>query len=375
MKSYKIFFVFIVLLINTWPVDAQELILISDRSSDLKKVFESTFKAASTHDDFWLGYSIENNNGKKISVGSFHYSDYERITFRDFLYNTEKYIEHVSRSEDTKKRISGRSITMINGRIISDDGTDTESAILFRYDRNSTGINDFAEIAVCNFSHYVELESYPLYWLGKSDTKNSVDFVINLYSETGSWFAKEELLPAVGIHTDRIEVMPLLKGIINSNDEYELREDSVLWMGMQNRDEAFNILKNVINNDRSMDLREHAVMSLAYMDLPQVIDELIDIAKHNPNDELREQAIYGLGNKAVKKAEEALKDFVENDPDIEIKKRAVYALSNLEDDNIPYLIELAKTNPSLTLRKTAIWSLSSSDDERAVDALIELAGN
>ncbi len=79
-----------------------------------------------------------------------------------------------------------------------------------------------------------------------------------------------------------------------------------------------------------------------------------------------------MGNKAVKKAEEALKEVIDNDPDIEIKKTAVYALANNSDNNIPYLIKIAKTNPSIEVRKCAIYSLSNSEDERALEALIEL---
>jgi HEAT repeat protein len=243
------------------------------------------------------------------------------------------------------------------------------------YDKNSKSIYNFTELVICNLSLYVDLGNYMVLWLGESDNKNSLNFLLDLYNKSNKGFSKRELIQGIGIHIDQPATTSFLKEIIYSKAEKDLRKSAVLWLGFQGNNEAFTELKKIIKNDSSIETRKDAVISLSNMQSPDAIDELINIAKHNGNDELRKHAVYGLGNKAVKQAEEILKNIIEDDPDIEIKKHAVYALVNSSNNIIPYLIKIAKTHPSLSIRKSAIWSLGNSDDERAVDALIDMAKN
>lgn len=354
---------------------SQEVIKISKAYGSLEEQIKSTYEAAREYDDFWIAYSIETKNKFSISVGSFLLFDKDlKISLGDIIEMTPRYIEFKKSYLNSKNNRNGRAVHVTNGRFVSDEEADKETAILFRYDRNSTDISDFAEIAICNMAQYIDLDGIILYWLDKKDAAKSAEFVTTMFEKNKSWFTKEELVSAIGIHAGQPKVLPILKNIIYGNEKEDMKEDALFWLGVQNTNEAFSILKNVINDDKFGELREDALMSLGNMDLEQATDELIKIAKTNKDDNLREHAIYGLGNKAVKKAEEALKDFVENDPDIEIKKRAIYALADRSEENIPYLIKIAKTHKSLTIRKTAIYSLSNyAEDESAVEALIDLA--
>lgn len=360
----------------TLSLYSQEVIKINKVNGTLENQINSTFEMAKGHDNFWIGYSFEKQDNYNISIGSFTLWDHEiNIGLRDLINMTPKYLEFKNQNRTSRGSVNGRAVHITNGRLFIDDEVDAETAILFRYDRSSTGISDFAEISICNMSQYIDLYGFTLFWLDKVQASKSADFVINLFDESKNWFAREELVSAIGIHSGQPQVIPILKGIIYGDEKEDMKEDAIFWLGIQNISKGFGILKDIIGDDDFEELREHAVMALSYIESDEAIEELIKIAKINKESDLREHAIYGLGNKAVKKAELALKNFIENDPDIEIKKRAIYALSEREEENIPYLIELAKNNESLTIRKTAIWSLSNSEDKRAVDALIELAKN
>ena len=377
MKIRKYLLVFIIITSAVF-IKAQQVIRINSPSENLTEQFNAALKKGETFRNFWIGYSIERNSDTEIMVGSFSIDEkYEPVTLRDIISGDQKAIDYFSKHSQTgKKSFSESSFRMINGTSINEKRKlDKETAILFKYDRNSREINDFREIGIANLSRNFELLGYPLIWLGKEDNKNSVDFLFNLYDKQKDTENKKELAAAIGIHTDQGQVTTFLKNIILSKADPELRKNVCFWLGLQNNKEALATLEKVTNNDAVLEVRKNAVWGIGYIKLPEALDALVYIAKHNSEKEVRKNAIYALGNKAVKKAEETLKDIVDNDPNVEIKKTAVYALANNSKDAIPYLIKIAKTNSSLEVRKSAIYSLGNSDDERALDALIELARN
>jgi hypothetical protein len=375
MKIKKGLTIFIIIASAVF-LKAQQVIRIDNLPPNLAEQFNVAFKRSETLKDFWIGYSIDYNSDTEIMVGSFSIDDkYEPVTLRDIISGDQKAIDYFSNHPQTgKKSFSGRSFRMINGTSINEKrNPDKETAILFRYDRNSRGVNDFREIGIANLSRNFELLGYPLIWLGRQDNKNSVDFLINSYNKLNNIESEKELVPAIGAHTDQYHVTAFLTNIVLSKADPELRKDVGFWLGLQNNKEALDVLERVINNDAVPEVRKNAVWGIGYIKFPEALEALVYIAKHNSDREVRRNAIYALGNKAVKKAEEALKDIVDNDPNVEIKKTAVYALANNSKDAIPYLIKIAKTNSSLEVRKSAIYTLGNSDDERALAALIDLA--
>ena len=82
---------------------------------------------------------------------------------------------------------------------------DKETAILFLYDKNSKDINDFLEVGVCNLSYNYDLQGFPLVWLEIQDNRNSVNFLLSLYSNAAELRTKKGLAAAIGMHTDQSE--------------------------------------------------------------------------------------------------------------------------------------------------------------------------
>lgn len=375
MKIRPIVILFLVL-ISAAPVRAQQMVKFEKFTGDVARQFESILENDRPDGNFWIGYSIMRTDDNQFIVGSYSFNDDNAITLRDVITNSAKFRDRAANRDKSKKgKISGRMFGRGKGVSISTSGTDRETAVLFLYTKNAKRIDDFSEVAICNLSLSVELSDHPLFWLGEADTKKSIDFLFGTYEKLNTDESKEDLVSAIGIHTDQQAVTSILKKVIDSNVGDDVRENAVFWLGYQNNAEAFTAIKKIIGSDPSFEMRKQAVWSLSTMDLAVATDELISIAKKHGNNELRKQAVYGLGNKAVVKAEEALKGIVEDDPDIEIKKHAVYALANTSDDIVPYLITVARSHRSLSIRKCAIWSLGNSRDERAVDALISLAEN
>ena len=72
--------------------------------------------------------------------------------------------------------------------------------------------------------HYVILEDYPVYWLGEKENTGSVEFLIELYSDTDNSIIKEDLIPAIGLHKDQNSVIPFFKDVISSKEKMDIRE-------------------------------------------------------------------------------------------------------------------------------------------------------
>ena len=351
---------------------AQRVIRINNFSGGLQKEFESAFKANRSAENFWIAYSITRSDAREFVVGSWYFSNSnDLVTLGDIVrHDVPGNDLHAERNHRRK------GININSGFSINLEGADKETAILIQYDRASKGIEDFKMIDICSMSRSIDLYGYPLIWIASNvDQAKSVDFLKGLFTSTHYDISRRQIIPAIGIHSDQKSATEFLKVQYDATSDGEMKKKTAFWLGFQENTEALNAVMAIVDSDAPMKVRKEAVSGLGFNMMPQSLDKLITIIKSDKDHEIRRQAVFGLGNKAVDRAEEALKGIVDNDPDIEIKKTAVYALSNMSHDAVPYLIKLAKSHHSIEVRKCAIYSLSNCDDERAVDALISLAGN
>ncbi len=369
----KSFIKILLLLIAGITLNAQDFIRAGEYSKDLSNDILRLYEENEDVDNFWIGYSIENLRKNDVAVGTFYFKNNGDFSLKDLLSGKINYEKYESLHSKSRFTISGRSIRILNVKKEDDNKYRSErTAILIRYDRNSVGVDDFAEIVICKTSYFVDLAGYQLNWIGDTEKQMSAEYLIQTYTQSNNWYIKEELIPAIAIHFGVKGITDFLIGEYNASTDQEKKEDLLFWIGVQDNNKAYSFLNEIVDNESSK-LAEAAVMGIGYVSTDEALDRLIEIARTHFESEVREHAIYSLSHKAVKKAEQALKNVIENDPDVEIKKTAIYALTNSEGDNIEYLIDIAKNHPSLELRKTAIYSLSNSEDERAVQTIISLA--
>lgn len=352
-------------------------------SSDVKKYpneqdqFKSRWNWAETQAQnisggYWIGYCIERLMSPNSYIGCHGHWDLsdmpslEMIIRGNFLHpggdtNTLD-IKKSARQAIHRWDDSGESIEKVLKKV----------AILFNY-RGKPVTENIEEIKVSNLSLYVDLYKQPLIWVGLVDMRESLDFLMECYENSSDIDIKEELITVISLHQGLPGTISFLKQVIESDDDDDLREKAVFWLGQQDTPESLENLLSVAKTDRSNDVREKAVFAISQLDLEQATDALINLAKNEKNYELRKKAIFWLGQEASKKAKAALEDFVYDDNELEIKKQAVFALSQLSDhEGVPALIKIAKTHPSTEVRKKAIFWLGQSEDPRALDAIIEL---
>lgn len=365
-KTILIILLIIGVLVNQ---HSQEIKKVKD-NSELKNIFEKIINDQNDENNYWIGYSIKNSNKSEMSFGSLIFGDETKNypSLYDIIYKNVRVPDY-----DLRRKSSYSCVKISGGHVYKNRPRSEETAILFKYNKKSKDIKDFETLTVTGINNCVILNNSDIYWLDKKDSDESFNFLKNLFEKSDKLAEKKALLNAIGIHCDYKETFNFLKEVLYSyNGNKELKKESVFLIGIQDNANAFYELKNIISNDNLSKFHASALFSIAQTENKEVVDFLAKIANNSENKELRKNAIFALAQKAASNVDEILKDIIENDKDVELKKTALYALSN-EDNQIPYLIKVAKTNNSKEVRKAAIYALGNSGDERAQEALIDIA--
>lgn len=245
-----------------------------------------------------------------------------------------------------------------------------EIGILFltRISGKKTEITDFD---IIDLDNTYEFEKQPVYWLGKVDTNESIQFLEGTF-DSGDYDIRKKLVFMISLH-DSPRTYDFLKGAAVGNYERKIRKNAIFWLGNYKDAKSIKYLKDVLKRVTDSGLRKQIVFAFSLSDKKEAIVEMIKIAKTDSSRKVRKNAIFWLGQKASKESIKALKDVVEDSEDIELKKTAVFAISQLPHEKaVPILIEIAKTNKSLKVRKNAIFWLGQVGNEEALKFFEEI---
>lgn len=346
---------------------ARQVIRHSDASMSLadRWAWAGSEGARTQENGFWVGYSIDKLMWEQSFIGSFG-SRRSNKTLYEILGEPERIIDRTAWGMSNGYKRSAHH----EGRLLL-----KEVAILFYIDASkSKDLSDPSEIKVSNLSLEVNLKRKPLIWLGATEQDESIAHLTKLYDGVNSSDLKEDVISALGLHTSAEQILAFMEKVLATENDDDLKEAAVFWIGQQDLPKSLEILKNVLASRRSENVREKAVFSISQMSLPEATETLIDLARNEPNREIRKNAIFWLGQKASRQAMEVLNEVLLDEGDVEVQKQAVFALSQFpKDEAVPRLIEIAKNHPSTAVRKQAIFWLGDSGDPRALDVLIELA--
>ena len=370
MKNKKLFYAIIFLGLLPLLLTANTVVKAPGSLTSLEAGWDWAIKQAGSGKGFYIGYSIQRLMGEHSCIGS-RYSDSEyEITLHEMI--TGEKIKREGReksaAEYAKEVLAQRKTKRGSGKKVLKD-----VALLFRYSGKHKGKYDIQAIDMTNLKQYVKLEPGTLYWLGRTDKKQSLDFLDRFFSKAGSDVVKKKIVAAVGIHGSEPAAFVFLKDVIYGNYPEKIRKNAVFWIGEHETGKTVNLLLDRARKDDSTEVREHAVFSLYRIDLPEADNGLIALAKNDKDRKVRKKAIFWLGQKACALSEKVLGGIVKDDADTEIRKQAVFALSQLAGGSgIPELIKIAKTHKNLTVRKQAIFWLGESGDPRALKTIIDI---
>ena len=268
--------------------------------------------------------------------------------------------------------------------------------IFLLHESNSEAIT---RVEVYNLDRKREYSGYPVYWLGRGDNQESLNFLRGQIQADQASRISEHLVVAIGLHDDP-GVAGILKDFVRSSTQQRVRSTAVFWLGQVGGEQQF--LSDLARNEQeNTEVRKQAAFSIgvgkdkkSIMALEKLYQEvsnrtvkkeivfaasinetrdesvnfLIKVADNDADRELKKRPSSRLGQKAGQRSLEALGNTVnDSDAETEVQKQAVFAISQRrKDESVPALIKIARTHPKAAIRKQAMFWLGQTDDDRAL---------
>jgi HEAT repeat protein len=263
--------------------------------------------------------------------------------------------------------------------------------------------NQITRMEVYNLERKREYSGYPVYWLGRANNEESLNYLRAIAAATPLDMLSERAVLGIALHDDS-RVGGMLRNFVTSSPNPRIRSTSVYWLGQVGGEQTF--LASLVRNDaEDQKIRRSAAYAIGqsrerggintlqglYNDVKDVevrrsvisaagnaIDEqpaftfLLGVAKNDADWESRRTATRQLGHFKRDDAADELMKIYTNDANIEVKRAALRSLAETKNARAQArLLEAARTDPNPELRKTAIRVLSERG-EVAVDDLLKL---
>lgn len=256
---------------------------------------------------------------------------------------------------------------------------------------------------VYNLERKREYGGYPVYWLGRANNEESLNYLRSLSDSAPASLLAERAVLALSLHDDA-RVAPLLKTFIRSSPNRHIRSAAVYWLGQIGGEQAF-LADLVRNQAEDRELRKQAAHAIgasrdrgalsllqtlydtvtdpdvrrsiihaagANEDREAALNFVLKVAKSEPDRENRRTAVHLLGEFEGDRVVDELMKLYAADADLEVKRAALHALAETRSPKAqPRLVEIARTDANSELRKQAIHMLAERG-EAATEDLIKL---
>jgi len=263
--------------------------------------------------------------------------------------------------------------------------------------------NQITRMEVYNLERKREYSGYPVYWLGRANNEESLNYLRAIAAATPLDMLSERAVLGIALHDDS-RVAGMLKNFVSTSPNQRIRSSSVYWLGQVGGEQTF-LAALVRNESEDMKLRRSAAHAIGqsrergtiatlqdlYGSVKEVevrrsvisaagnsIDEqpaftfLLGVAKNDADSESRRTSVRQLGHFHRDDAVEELMKIYTNDANIEVKRAALRSLAETKTARAQArLLEVARTDTNPDLRKTAIRVLGERG-EAAVDDLLKL---
>ena len=263
--------------------------------------------------------------------------------------------------------------------------------------------NQITRMEVFNLECKREYSGYPVYWLGRANNEESLNYLRAIAAATPLDMLSERAVLGIALHDDA-RVGGMLKNFISSSPNQRIRSTSVYWLGQVGGEQTF--LASIVRNDseekkmrtaaahaigQSRDRGTVSTLQGLYESVKDAevrrsvisavgnsVDEqpafafLLNVAKNDADPEVRRTAVRQLGHFERADAAEELMKIYQNDANVEVKRSALRALAETKNPRAQTrLVEIARSDANPELRKTAIRAMSDRG-EAAVDDLLKL---
>ena len=283
------------------------------------------------------------------------------------------------------------------------DGMPVETRSLAIFLLRDPSANQITRMEIYNLERKREYSGYPVYWLGRANNEESLNYLRALAAATPLDALSERAVLGIALHDDA-RVSGMLKTFVQSSPNQRVRSSAVYWLGQTGGEMTF--LASLVRNDsEDKKLRRAAAHSIGeshdrgtLATLKSLYDEvkdtdvrrsvisaagnsdekepafafLLGIAKSDADPESRRVAVRQLGQFPRDDAADELMKIYASDSSIDVKRTALRALAETKSPKAQArLLEVARTEPNADLRKQAVRVLGERG-EAAIDDLLRL---
>jgi HEAT repeat protein len=210
----------------------------------------------------------------------------------------------------------------------------------------SPASNAITRMEVYNLDRKREYGGYPVYFTGRANNEESLNFLRGMAegppapSASREGMLNERAALALSLHDDP-RVVGILKDFVRSSKNKRVRSASVFWLGQVGGEVPF--LADIVRNTN---------------------EEL----------ELRKQAAHAIGESRDRAALSTLQTLYAGATERELRKSIVHSSAENDDRDgaLAFLLRVAKTDADREVRKSAVHALGEYGGDRAVDELMRI---
>jgi HEAT repeat protein len=264
--------------------------------------------------------------------------------------------------------------------------------------------NQITRMEVYNLERKREYSSYPVYWMGRANNEESLNYLRALAAASPLDILGERAVLGISLHDDA-RVGGMLKNFVTSSPNQQVRSSAVYWLGQVGGEQNFlatlvrneaepkelrrsaahaigqskerggvALLQGLFESVKDAELRRSIVSAASHsvFEKQQAFTFLLGVAKNDADWETRRTAVRRLGQFEREDAVDELMKIYASDPQLDVKRNALRALAETKSPRAQArLMEVARSDANPELRKQAIRVLSERG-EAAVDDLLKL---
>ncbi|MGH9904458.1 MAG: HEAT repeat domain-containing protein [Pyrinomonadaceae bacterium] len=202
------------------------------------------------------------------------------------------------------------------------------------------GNHQVTRMEVYNLERKREYSGYPVYWLGRSNNEESLNYLRGLSDSSAPNLLSERAVLGISLHDDP-RVASMLKNFIRTSQNQRIRSSSVYWLGQVGGENAF----------------------------------LADLVRNDAEDrKVRRQAAHAIGESRDRGALNTLQTLYDAIKDVEVRRAIINGAgnSNEQDAALAFLLKVARSDPERQARRAAVHQLGEFERANIVDELMKI---
>lgn len=233
--------------------------------------------------------------------------------------------------------------------------------------------NQITRMEVYNLERKREYSGYPVYWLGRANNEESLNYLRAIAAAAPLDMLSERAVLGIALHDDS-RVAGMLKNFVSTSPNQRIRSSSVYWLGQVGGEQTF--LASLVRNEaEDIKMRRAAAHAIGQSRERGAIATLQDLYGSVKDVEVRRSVISAAGNSIDEQpAFTFLLGIAKNDGDWESRRTAVRQLGHFHrEDAVEELMKIYTNDANIEVKRAALRSLAETKSARAQARLLDVA--